>query len=50
MSHSIALVDDEHDTVQLFKGILTTNEYDVTGFTNHFLRLNILKKIRKNLS
>ncbi|HEU4483715.1 MAG TPA: hypothetical protein VFR65_11760 [Nitrososphaeraceae archaeon] len=36
MSHSIVIVDDEYDTVQLFKDILTTNGYDVAGFTNPF--------------
>jgi CheY-like chemotaxis protein len=37
VSHSIAVVDDEHDTVELFKDILTTNGYNVTGFTNPLL-------------
>ena len=44
MSHSIAIVDDEHDTVQLFKDILTTNGYDVTGFTNPLLALEHIKE------
>lgn len=44
MSHSIAIVDDEHDTVQLFKGILTTNGYTVAGFTNPLLALEHIKE------
>ena len=44
MSHSIAVVDDEHDNVQLFKDILTTNGYDVTGFTNPLLAFQFIKK------
>ena len=44
MSHSIAIVDNEHDTVQLFKEILTTNGYDVTGFTNPLLALQYIKE------
>ena len=39
MSHSIAIVDDEPDTVQLFKDILSTNGYNVAGFTNPLLAL-----------
>ena len=44
MSHSIAIVDDEHDTVQLFKDILTTNGYTVAGFTNPLLALEHIKE------
>jgi CheY-like chemotaxis protein len=44
VSHSIAIVDDEHDTVQLFKDILTINGYDVTGFTNPLLAFQFIKK------
>jgi DNA-binding NtrC family response regulator len=44
VSHSIAIVDDEHDTVQLFKDILTTNGYDVTGFTNPLLAFQYIKE------
>ena len=44
MSHSIAIVDDEHDTVELFKDILTTNGYDVTGFTNPLLAFQYIKE------
>jgi len=42
--HSIAIVDNEHDTVELFKDILTTNGYDVTGFTNPLLALQYIKE------
>jgi CheY-like chemotaxis protein len=44
VSHSIAIVDDEHDTVQLFKEILTTNGYNVVGFTNPLLALECIKE------
>jgi CheY-like chemotaxis protein len=44
VSHSIAIVDDEHDTVQLFKDILTTNGYNVAGFTNPLLALQYIKE------
>jgi CheY-like chemotaxis protein len=44
VSHSIAIVDDEHDTVQLFKEILTTNGYNVAGFTNPLLALEHIKE------
>ena len=44
MSHSIAIVDDEHDTVQLFKDILTINGYTVAGFTNPLLALEHIKE------
>ena len=44
MSHSIAVVDDEHDTVELFKDILTTDGYDVAGFTNPLLALEHIKE------
>ena len=47
MSHSIAIVDDEHDTVQLFKDILTTNGYNVAGFTNPLLALEHIKENHK---
>jgi CheY-like chemotaxis protein len=43
VSHSIAIVDNEHDTVELFKDILT-NGYDVTGFTNPLLALEHIKE------
>ena len=45
MSHSIDVVDDEHDTVQLFKDILSTNGYNVAGFTDP---LSALKDIQEN--
>ena len=44
MSPSIAIVDDEHDTVELFKEILTTNGYNVAGFTNPLLALKHIKE------
>jgi CheY-like chemotaxis protein len=44
VSHSIAVVDDEHDTVALFKEILTTNGYNVAGFTNPLLALEHIKE------
>ena len=44
VSHSIAIVDDEHDNVQLFKDILTTNGYDVAGFTNPLLAFQYIKE------
>ena len=44
MSHSIAIVDDEHDTVALFKEILTTHGYNVAGFTNPLLALKHIKE------
>jgi CheY-like chemotaxis protein len=44
VSHSIAVVDDEHDTVALFKEILTTNGYNVAGFTNPLLALKHIKE------
>jgi CheY-like chemotaxis protein len=44
VSHSIAIVDDEHDTVQLFKDVLTTNGYNVAGFTNTLLALKHIKE------
>jgi CheY-like chemotaxis protein len=47
VSHSIAIVDDEHDTVQLFKEILTTNGYNVAGFTNPLLALEYIKENHK---
>jgi two-component system, OmpR family, response regulator len=47
VSHSIAIVDDEHDTVELFKEILTTNGYNVAGFTNPLLALEHIKENHK---
>ena len=44
MSHSIAIVDDEHDTVELFTYILSTNGYNVAGFTNPLLALEHIKE------
>ena len=44
MSHSIAIVDNEHDTVELFKDVLTTNGYNVAGFTNPLLALKHIKE------
>ena len=44
VSRSIAIVDDEPDTVQLFKDILTTNGYDVTGFTHPLLALEHIQE------
>ena len=44
MSHSIAIVDDEPDTVQLFTDILSTNGYNVAGFTNPLLALEHIKE------
>jgi CheY-like chemotaxis protein len=49
VSHSIAVVDDEHDTVELFKDILTTNGYDVAGFTNPLLALEHIKENHEKL-
>ena len=45
MGHSIAIVDDEPDSVQLFKDILSTNGYNVVGFTNPLL---VLEHIQEN--
>jgi DNA-binding NtrC family response regulator len=44
VSDSIAIVDDEPDTVQLFKDILSTNGYNVAGFTNPLLALEDIKE------
>jgi CheY-like chemotaxis protein len=44
VSHSIAIVDDEPDSVQLFKDILTRNGYNVVGFTNPLLALEHIKE------
>jgi DNA-binding NtrC family response regulator len=44
LSHSIAIVDDEPDSVQLFKDILSTNGYNVVGFTNPLLALEHIKE------
>ena len=44
MSHSIAIVDDEPDTVQLFKDILSINGYNVAGFTNPLLALEHIQE------
>ena len=46
MSHSIAIVDDEPDNVQLFKDILSTNGYNVAGFTNPLLSVEHIKSGR----
>jgi DNA-binding NtrC family response regulator len=45
VSHSIAIVDDEPDTVHLFKDILSTNGYNVVGFTDP---LSALEHIQEN--
>jgi CheY-like chemotaxis protein len=45
VSHSIAIVDDEPDTVLLFKDILSTNGYNVVGFTDP---LSALEHIQEN--
>jgi CheY-like chemotaxis protein len=45
VSHSIAIVDDEPDTVRLFKDILSTNGYNVVGFTDP---LSALEHIQEN--
>jgi len=44
VSHSIAIVDDEPDSVQLFKDILSTNGYNVAGFTNPLLALEHIQE------
>ena len=44
VSHSIAIVDNENDTVELFKDILTNNGYNVAGFTNPLLAFQYIKK------
>ena len=44
MSPSIAIVDNELDMVQLFQDILTTNGYNVAGFTNPLLALECIKE------
>ena len=44
MRHSIAIVDNESDTVELFKDVLTTNGYNVAGFTNPLLALKHIKE------
>jgi CheY-like chemotaxis protein len=49
VSHSIAIVDDEPDTVQLFKDILTINGYNVAGFTNPLLALEYVKENYKEI-
>jgi len=45
VSHSISIVDDEPDCVQLFTDILSTNGYNVAGYTNPLL---VLKHIQEN--
>lgn len=45
MSHSVAIVDDEPDCVQLFKDMLSTNGYNVVGFTDP---LSALEAIQEN--
>ncbi len=47
MSHSIAIVDDEPDTVQLFKDILSTNGYNLVGFTNPLLALEHIQEYQE---
>jgi CheY-like chemotaxis protein len=49
VSHSIAIVDDEHDTVELFKDVLTTNGYNVVGFTNPLLALEHIQENHEKL-
>jgi CheY-like chemotaxis protein len=44
VSYSIAIVDDEPDTVQLFKDILSTNRYNVAGFTDLLLALEHIQE------
>ncbi len=44
MSHSIAIVGDEPDCVPLFKDILSTNGYNVVGFTNPLLALEHIQE------
>ena len=44
VSQSIAIVDDEPDTVQLFEDILTANGYKVTGFTKPLVALEYIKE------
>ena len=39
MSNSIAIVDDEPHCVQLFMDIISTNGFNVVGFTNPLLAL-----------
>ena len=39
---SIALVDDDEDTVNLFTSFLRENGYDAIGFTNPFLLLDYI--------
>jgi DNA-binding NtrC family response regulator len=39
---SIALVDDDKDTVNLFTYFLRENGYDVIGFTDHLLLLDYI--------
>lgn len=49
-SHSIAIVDDDSDTVQLFGDVLTINGYKVAGFINPFLALEHVKKNHKEIN
>jgi len=44
VSYSIAIVDDEPDTVQLFMDILSTNRYNVAGFTDPLLALEHIQE------
>jgi CheY-like chemotaxis protein len=44
VSHSIDVVDDEPDTVQLFTDILSTHGYNVAGFTNPLLAFQYIKE------
>ena len=39
---SIALVDDDKDTVNLFTYFLRENGYNVIGFTDHLLLLDYI--------
>jgi CheY-like chemotaxis protein len=49
VSHVIAIVDDESDTINLFEDILTTNGYNVAGFTNPLLALEHIKENHKEI-
>ena len=44
MSHSIAIVDDELDTLQIFEEILTSIGYNVAGFTCPLLAFEYIKE------
>jgi CheY-like chemotaxis protein len=49
MSQTITLVDDEFDTLKLYEDILTTNGYNVTGFTNPIIALEHIKENHKEI-